>query len=447
MAGANPTLDAITNDASRGGLFTQSNVANPVEGVDVTGTTINDSTVTLTVSINGTVQTGTFTLNNPADQPVNLTFTGIGTSDTPDPTPTGGGDPVERGELINSNQDIRLYLESGNTVDIAVGALATDAELEALRMMIPVIPNIPTTFLQLTDTPTALGANGTYLGVTGGALAFTTPPNAPAWTGNSNEGDNVGSNPVVPASLILDSSSNLVLVNDGSNNITIRARTTAAREPATEPTPPSDAIDPPTQAQRTVRFDAGPMDRLTDIDVVSVTRTAPDGMMTTLDPMMDLTVDTSQSGVQGGSGSIIINEDAASPPGTYDVIADVETTNPAGDTSVNREMSMIDRFVPFFQSRSQFSTLSGATPEGAEFNNTTGFTSSSAPGSTLYVAIETDQLAAANFVTIGGFSPRVRTIAPQLTLTLAGETTPRTYNQYAFQAGQGVNVSNFRTAR
>ena len=40
MAGARPTLTGVTDDASRGGLFVQSNVANPVSGADVTGTVI-----------------------------------------------------------------------------------------------------------------------------------------------------------------------------------------------------------------------------------------------------------------------------------------------------------------------------------------------------------------------------------------------------------------------
>ena len=43
---ANPTLQGITDDASRGGLFARSNVVNPVSGVDVNGTVINDSTIT-----------------------------------------------------------------------------------------------------------------------------------------------------------------------------------------------------------------------------------------------------------------------------------------------------------------------------------------------------------------------------------------------------------------
>ena len=44
---ADPVLAATTDDASRGGLFARSNVANPVSGVDITGTSINDSTITL----------------------------------------------------------------------------------------------------------------------------------------------------------------------------------------------------------------------------------------------------------------------------------------------------------------------------------------------------------------------------------------------------------------
>ena len=78
MAGAQPSLTAITDDASRGGLFVQSNIANPVSGSDIRGEVVNDSTITLTIMINGNPVTRTFTTNQAASDTLQFDFTVAG---------------------------------------------------------------------------------------------------------------------------------------------------------------------------------------------------------------------------------------------------------------------------------------------------------------------------------------------------------------------------------
>ena len=241
MAGAQPTLTGVTDEASRGGLFTQSNIANPVSGADVQGNTINDSTVTLQVTIDGTTQMGTFTTNQAADSTVALTFTGIGGGSSPT---TGGGDPVVRGDVIGTN--LQLVLMSGDTVDIDISSLTTDTELQAAIAAL----NIPSTFFALTDTPNTIGGNGTLLGVVNGALAFVPMPTAnvaessfssggtidigpgtggatvnlesrPHWQGNTNNGDNVGSAGINATEIVLAADTGLILDNTGGT-VTIR---------------------------------------------------------------------------------------------------------------------------------------------------------------------------------------------------------------------------------
>ena len=91
MAGAQPSLTAITDDASRGGLFVQSNVANPVSGSDIRGEVVNDTTITLSITINGDTQTQSFTTNQAAISTEAFDFTVAGgTGGTADGVVTGG---------------------------------------------------------------------------------------------------------------------------------------------------------------------------------------------------------------------------------------------------------------------------------------------------------------------------------------------------------------------
>ena len=378
MAGAQPTLTGITEDASRGGLFDRSNVANPVSGADITGTTINDSTITLSVSIDGTVRTGTFTTNQAADGTVSLVFENIGTGGTPT---MGGGDPVTDGRLTNNNATLQLDLQSGTMVDINISELVTQDELTAAIAGIMTGPGV-TTFLALTDVPNDYTGNaGRQLRVntaetglefflpnpsgvtaadfssaddtvvaaagTGTDLGTVSLEARPSWIGNTGRGDNVGSTAQQATTVTLAADTGLVLNRDSATgNITIQAATPAP-PPAAAPTPsvpdPSSALGTPTAMERTVIYSPRGTDMVTAVEMVSVM--GPSGPIT-ITPATDVSI-------TGGVGSVVIPEMAATPPGEYTVNARVTTTSTDGETTTTDESSMIDRFIPYYQSRTE----------------------------------------------------------------------------------------------
>ena len=76
------------------------------------------------------------------------------------------------------------------------------------------------------------------------------------------------------------------------------------------------------------------------LDMVSVTTPAGD-------IVMGVTAD-----VTGGVGMITIPAGATNAPGNYQSVSDVTTMSADGETRTTRETETINRFVPFYQSRS-----------------------------------------------------------------------------------------------
>ena len=124
---ANPTLLGTTDDAARGGLFVRSNIANPVSGADINGTIINDSTITLSITINGDTQTQTFTTNQNVDSTESFDFTVAG----------GGGMTVDgavSGGSFDAATGILTLTRTGSQPEITIPGFAfrTDSEITAL---------------------------------------------------------------------------------------------------------------------------------------------------------------------------------------------------------------------------------------------------------------------------------------------------------------------------
>ena len=458
MAGANPSLTAITDDASRGGLFTQSNIANPVSGADAAGATVNNTMVTLTVDIDGNPQTGTFFVNHNEDQTVTLTFTGIGG------TTMGGGNPVERG--VVAGQNIVLTRNDGSEVIIDASEFVTQGELTAALANVSGVQ----TFLALTDTPGAYGAAGEQLVVNadGDGLEFVPRDVAsvaagsfssndttvvitqngvqvdlsaqPEWTGNTNMGDNVGAAGVHAQNIILAADTGLILDNN-NGQVTIRLADTAPT-PAGEPTattpPPSTALDPsPIQTIR-VTPTGGTFDTTGGATPVRPTVTPPAGA-TPVTPMT--TVDTN-----GGGATITIPGGGTNAPGNYMVQIDTDTTSPDGMVTMDTISETIERFVPFFLSRNEITPTAMGTPSEAAWSGSV--TSIPGAGSTLYVAALRTQLPDATaFADISGFPVRVARVgtAP-IGVTLADASVVQ-FNVFRLQANPGATVSNFRTTR
>ena len=271
MAGAQPSLTAVTDDASRGGLFVQSNVANPVSGVDVQGEVVNDSTITLSVTINGEVQTQTFTTNQAADSTESFDFTVA--------TGAGGtGDNVIGGEFNANTATLTLRRSIGSDINIG-GFVFQDRTDDQVNDLIDA--RIAVTDIDaLRDVPT-IGTAGQVLSVnsTANGLVYADPSIAlvsansfssmdntvvitqngafvdlearPAWEGNANTAP-AGTTTVIATDTVqveritLAADTGLVLVDNGAGAYTIQAAGTTP-PPAGAPTattpPATSALD------------------------------------------------------------------------------------------------------------------------------------------------------------------------------------------------------------
>ena len=465
MAGARPTLTGVTDDASRGGLFVQSNVANPVSGADVNGTVVNDSEITIEVTIDGTTQMGSFRTNQAADDTVRLTFTGVGGDST-----GTGGNPVTGGTISADGNTLTLQLTTPPNVDIDITRLATNAELTAALNAL----NIPTMLSNLSDWP-SIGTAGQVLAVNGTAdgyifqnpdtamvdvdsfsstnMSVAITPNGadvnleaqPRWVGNSNRFTGSGSavtSEVQATTITLGADTGLILAEVTPGNYEIRTQG-AAPAPAAAPTPvvpsPTSATAAPTQAWREqLDMILEGTDMVTMVTNVRVT--GPSGAIT-IDPAMDVRI-------QAGSGEVIIPESDIEAPGNYRVQADVETTSTDGQTDTTMEDSTIMRILPFFQSRNDMTTpaqVTGASASDTEFSNTTGITAIGGTGSTLYLAVLATDLGttirrATNQA--NSFRHNVRFVRA-LTISLADGTT-RDYNIFRIASvPAGIRLANF----
>ena len=466
MAGARPTLTGVTDEASRGGLFTQSNIANPVSGADIEGNTVNDSTITLSITIDGNTQTGTFTTNQAADGTVALTFSGIGGGGT------GGGNPVIRGALNDDQTMMVLTLEDLSTVSINISDLVTQTELNAA--IAGIMTGGASTFLELTDTPTAFTTAGDQLRVNtaGDGLEFFTPapPSGimatdfaspdntvdiqqgtgvinlqaqPLWEGNTGLNDNVGTAGARASSIILDASTGLVLNNDGSGNITIQAAGTpipGPQMPQVSVPPATSALDP--APVTTVEFRPRTGDTVTA--VTGVAATGPNGA-----------IPTAMGDASGGIGTITIPAEMSgtmaglNSPGDYTVTATVTTMGADGTTRDTPESETINRFIPFFQSRAEPTASNPGAASTSAWNTANGFTvdlpsNPSVDMGTIWIAVMTGTAGLPVATTRGtqaGFPVRVAHTGTIMIMLADG--TMQEFNVFRMQGGQGQTINNF----
>ena len=469
MAGANPTLTAVTDDASRGGLFTQSNVANPVTGADAAGTTVNDSIITLQVSIDGVEATGMFSLNQQGDDTVRLVFTGIAGSGTG----TGGGNPVERG-FIDAQDNIVLQRQDGSEVVIAAQDFVTQEELRIA------LGNIMTgganTFADLTDTPDEITVADALqlvrVNAAGDALEFVTPTSGsvavsdfssidntvvitdnsgvidlearPAWEGNANiapAGTTTvsGTNTVQVERLTLAADTGLVLVDNGAGAYTIQlAGTTpppAGAPTATQPPPTSVFVASPPQIIQ-VTPTGGTFDTTGGATPVRPTVTPPAGT----GPITPMTV----VNPGGGSATVTIPAGDTNDPGNYMVMIETDTTGPDGMVVMSTISETIERFVPFLQSRNEITPTNVGTASQAAWSGEV----TSIPGSgTLWIGVlETALPASTAFANIAGFPVRVSRVGTT-PIAVPSASGTISMNVYRLQANAGVSITEFRSTR
>ena len=450
---ADPVLAATTDDASRGGLFARSNVANPVSGVDVTGTSINDSTITLTLNYADSSETMTFMLNQANDQTLSFTV--------PSTTSSGGVSSnavIAGGTYDTTTQMLTLTRrDSSDPVAIDLTQLVNQAELTAALNAL-VLGS--TTFIGLTDTPATLGDENQILSVMGGALAFADAPAAtvsvasfsstdntvettanglqvnleaqPTWIGNANLGGVTGT--VQATSITLDAATGFILRDNGSGSYTIttpQAPPAEASAPNVPEIPPSSAVSPSPEISEVVTAEGGTFANTGD---VTATLTNPAG-----NPVM---IPTPVIAGGGGSATVTIPAGDANAPGDYTLTVMTTTTSPDGMVRMDTVNRDVDRFIPFFQSRSPITdiTAGGVVASDAAFG---GSLTAIAGRGRLYFLVEQSLLAStiSQAQTNAGFPTNVGS-GDAVTVTLADGTT-RTFNQFITPVNGGVQLVSF----
>ena len=432
---ANPTLQGITDDASRGGLFARSAVANPVSGADINGVAINDSMIT--IDINGMTQS--FTLNQASSD--TLTFTVAGGT-----TPGGGAGGASI--FASASFDNNILTLIGNTpqpnITVDLNSFATDAELAALRAL------IPTNIGDLSDVPSTRGTTGQILAVNsdGDGLTYVDPATASVSASSFSNSGNVtftadGALVQGDAALLwangagvsgtntfngiaLNPNSNLQFVASG-DGVVIQAIPAAPMAMDT-PVPPSNAFVPEVP--------------MTMIEISGGTRNGnPTGTLTG-PGVSDSNIMISPGGTDT-EVEVSFPDSNMLPPGDYEI----ETTQPitpdvpGGPTSVT-SMTPVMRIIPFFQSRTDLTTSAqvlASTASSAAWSNS--LTAIAGTG-VLYFAVLASELAATSGVVYAmsntGFPVRYASLR-EVTVTGSGQT--QTYRIFRAPANAGVMLT------
>ena len=454
MAGARPTLTGVTNDASRGGLFDQSNIASPVSGADISGTVVNDSTITLSITINGDTQTQTFTTNQAADSTESFTFTiadgGGNGMDTADGVVNGGGFNPANGVLtLTRSNGLPDLTYSGFTftprTNQEIEDLADDritASTTIVKSVNGVTPTDNTGAITINPgVPDLTNFESSDTVVFRAGVTDTSDISADAripLTGNDGIGAGVMSGSTVNAQRIVLAQDTGLVLTESSGVVTIQAAGSppapAGTPAVTSPNPMSALMPAPEQ---TVTFRGQGSDTVTMVASVSVTN--PDN-----NPVTGVTSDTT-----GGVGTITIPAGSTNAPGDYQVRADVTTMSTDGQTRTVTETPVIDRFIPFFQSRTDMTTateITSAMISMGSFEDANDRITAITGSRVLYFAVITGSAGLASSITMAtdvGTNFRVRVGFLRPVQVMFPDGIMRTYNVFRAPVNGGVTIGNF----
>ena len=407
---ANPTLQGTTDDASRGGLFARSAVANPVSGADVNGTPINNATVTFSagdnITLNGAAADVAINLNQANDATVTIASTATGGGGGPSVTPNNatitlaGSGGIQGGGQFTVNQaadstinfsvdpstlpvpDLQAITFTGASTGTYDGSTALTVNIPTGEAATIQVNNATVTDADFTNSDSILFDTTLNTGV-------ITAEARPQWTGNTNRNGVTGN--VNISRLILDASTGLILQAVDATNGVYTLTMQGAEPPAPTPSgsttrttvpPAGSALDLPTPPSVAVTSTNGMI-----TSIVSRITGTPDGTSTMVSvtgtpmiagDMMSGTVTYPASTTGGGTTDY-------SEPGTYTVTTETTTDNDGTEPVTRTETETFTRFIPFFQIRGASPTtaaqITAGTASTAAYDNTVGFTSIGGSGS------------------------------------------------------------------
>ena len=485
MAGARPTLTGVTSSASRGGLFDESNIASPVSGADVQGTVVNDSEITLSITIDGNTETGSFRTNAATDMTVPFTFTNIGggssTGTAMGTVFDGGFDPATGILTLNRTDGFSDIVITGFTFTPRTNEeIETIANTQIGAADIQNLNNVPNPTPGTTDNqllawdgtssnityvplPTAnvdqasFSSSGSTVeigpGVGGAAVNLEARPEWEGNTGRTPTGATPVTGDVEVARMILHEDTGLVLTETSTGVYTIRAAMAApvaAPTPEATTPPPSSALDENPPIVSTITLEGG--STLSNVDANGMT-VAPVAATVT-DPTGTQVPGVVVAGTDGGTtATVTIPMGGADAPGNYNIDVTTYVESSTGLVTEETDMVVANRPIPFFHSRTEptTETMLRAGTIGMNAQNEIiawpGSFTVSAPGSGLiYLSVlNTIVPQSTAFADQANFPVRVSFVR-EITVTLADMST-RSYNVFRMPGGTGQLISNFRIAR
>ena len=371
MATSRPSIPAVpsvvgtTEDASRGGLFSRTNLANPISGADVNGVAINDSTIMITLTDSeGNVQTEMFNLNQPND--VTLAFT------IPAGTGSGTGTDTTYSLSIDNNV-ITLTDNFGRTSSVTLpDDISGLNEAEVNALINTAIGNLNVGVLTVNgNAPDAAGNIDVALSA---SLLYA-----------AGQATTIGTHDTTFNSLVVDANTGLELRADGDGvrlqRFTMRVPTDPGSTDTVVPPPPS-VFSPATPTMIDIVL----------TDVMPVAPTDVTVMVTRDGNPIAVTPDVTVTG--GDDIDVVIPPADTDDPGDYEVTTtvDITPTDPDGNDDDIVVTERFDRVIPFAVSRTELNTVSALAALRTATTEWTNTVTAPAGTGSLYLAIPQNDL-------------------------------------------------------
>ena len=379
MATSRPSIPAVpsvvgtTDDSSRGGLFSRTNLANPISGADVNGVAIQDSTITIQINDNSQ----SFTLNQAADQTLEFRLTeGGGTDVNTTYTITLVGEVLT---LVGSDgTSVPITLPSGGGAGNPLTTLnyATDTGILTATLMNgdQVMSNEIDVGVRTVNN-NAPDANGNIDVALSASLLYA-----------AGQANTIGTHDTTFNSLVVDANTGLELRADGDGirlqRFTMRVPVDPGSTDTVTPPPPS-VFSPATPTEiDIVLTDVMPV-APTDVTVM-VTR---DGNPITVTP--DVTINPA-----GDDIDVVIPPADTDEPGDYEVTTtvDITPTDPDGNDDDIIVTEPFSRVIPFAVSRTELSAVSALAALRTATTEWTNTVTAPAGTGSLYLAIPQNDL-------------------------------------------------------